>query len=266
MKLYSWNVNGIRAVINKGAFQSFIAQHQPDILCLQETKAKQGQAEIDLPEYEEYWNSADKAGYSGTAIFSKIKPLTVINGFSDAITKKYNLANDPYGDPTCEGRVISAEFDDFWVVTVYTPNAKGDNSRLSLRHEKWDPAFLDHLKQLEATKPVMFCGDLNVAHQEIDLANPKPNIGKHGFTVEEREGFQNLLDAGFVDTFRASHLDKTAAYTWWTHWANARARNVGWRIDYWLASQAIASKVTNPQIHPDVLGSDHCPVSIEIKV
>ena len=266
MKLYSWNVNGIRAVINKGALQSFIAQHQPDILCLQETKAKQGQAEIDLPEYEEYWNSANKAGYSGTAIFSKIKPLTVINGFSDAITKKYDLANDPYGDPTCEGRVISAEFDAFWVVTVYTPNAKGDNSRLSLRHEKWDPAFLDHLKQLEATKPVLFCGDLNVAHQEIDLANPKPNIGKHGFTVEERGGFQNFLDAGFVDTFRAAHPDKTAAYTWWTHWANARARNVGWRIDYWLASQAIASKVTNPQIHPDVLGSDHCPVSIEIKV
>lgn len=266
MKLYSWNVNGIRAVINKGAFQSFIAEHQPDILCLQETKAKQGQAEIDLPDYEEYWNSADKPGYSGTAIFSKVKPLTVINGFADAIAEKYDLAGDIYGDPTREGRVISAEFDNFWVVTVYTPNAKGDNSRLSLRHEKWDPAFLEHLKELEKHKPVVFCGDLNVAHREIDLANPKPNVGKHGFTVEERQGFQNFLEAGFVDTFRSAFPDTTAAYTWWTHWANARTRNVGWRIDYWLASQAIAADIRNPQIHPGVTGSDHCPVSIEIGV
>ncbi len=266
MKLYSWNVNGIRAVISKGAFQSFIAEHQPDILCLQETKAKQGQAEIDLPDYEEFWNSADKPGYSGTAIFSKVKPLTVINGFADAIAEKYDLAGDTYGDPTREGRVISAEFDNFWVVTVYTPNAKGDNSRLSLRHEKWDPAFLEHLKELEKHKPVVFCGDLNVAHQEIDLANPKPNVGKHGFTVEERQGFQNFLEAGFVDTFRSAFPDTTAAYTWWTHWANARTRNVGWRIDYWLASQAIAADIRNPKIHSEVMGSDHCPVSIEIGV
>lgn len=266
MKLYSWNVNGIRAVINKGAFQSFIAEHQPDILCLQETKAKQGQAEIDLPDYEEFWNSADKPGYSGTAIFSKVKPLTVINGFADAIAEKYDLAGDIYGDPTREGRVISAEFDNFWVVTVYTPNAKGDNSRLSLRHEKWDPAFLEHLKELEKHKPVVFCGDLNVAHQEIDLANPKPNVGKHGFTIEERQGFQNFLEAGFVDTFRSAFPDTTAAYTWWTHWANARTRNVGWRIDYWLASQAIAADIRNPKIHSEVMGSDHCPVSIEIGV
>lgn len=264
MKLYSWNVNGIRAVINKGAFQTFITKHQPDIICLQETKAKQGQAEIDLPEYEEYWNSADKAGYSGTAIFSKIKPLSVLNGFADAIAQKYDLAGDSYGDPTKEGRVISAEFDDFWVVTVYTPNAKGDNSRLDLRHKKWDPAFLEHTKELEKSKPVLFCGDLNVAHQEIDLANPKSNIGKHGFTSEEREGFQNYLDAGFVDTFRTAYPDKVAAYTWWSHWANARTRNVGWRIDYWLASQSIASRIKNPQIHADVMGSDHCPVSIEL--
>lgn len=266
MKLYSWNVNGIRAVISKGAFQSFIAEHQPDILCLQETKAKQGQAEIDLPDYEEFWNSADKPGYSGTAIFSKVKPLTVINGFADAIAEKYDLAGDIYGDPTREGRVISAEFDNFWVVTVYTPNAKGDNSRLSLRHEKWDPAFLEHLKELEKHKPVVFCGDLNVAHQEIDLANPKPNVGKHGFTIEERQGFQNFLEAGFVDTFRSAFPDTTAAYTWWTHWANARTRNVGWRIDYWLASQAIAADIRNPKIHSEVMGSDHCPVSIEIGV
>ncbi|HWT40426.1 MAG TPA: exodeoxyribonuclease III [Dongiaceae bacterium] len=264
MKLYSWNVNGIRAVINKGAFQSFIAEHQPDILCLQETKAKQGQVEIDLPGYEEFWNSADKAGYSGTAIFSKVKPHQVINGLTDALAEKYGLAGDTYGDPAKEGRVISAEFDDFWVVTVYTPNSKGDLSRLKLRDKQWDPAFLEHIQELEKTKPVLFCGDLNVAHAEIDLANPKANVGKHGFTNEERAGFDNFEKAGYVDTFRAAHPDVTEKYTWWTHWANARARNVGWRIDYWLASKGIASKVKNPQIHPDVMGSDHCPVSIEV--
>lgn len=264
MKLYSWNVNGIRAVIKKGTFQTFIAEHQPDILCLQETKAKQGQAEIDLPDYNEYWNSAEKPGYSGTAIFSKQKPHQVINGFTDDLAEKYGLAGDSYGDPAKEGRVISAEFDDFWVVTVYTPNTKEDLSRLDLRHRQWDPAFLEHVKELEKTKPVVFCGDLNVAHNEIDLANPKPNIGKHGFTNEERAGFDAFEAAGFVDTFRAANPDKTDAYTWWTHWANARARNIGWRIDYWLASSGIANNIKNPAIHPDVLGSDHCPVSIEI--
>lgn len=265
MKLYSWNVNGIRAVINKGAFESFIEKHQPDILCLQETKAKQGQVEIDLPGYEEYWNSAEKAGYSGAAIFSKKKPISVINGFADAIAEKYQLAGDSYGDPTKEGRVISAEFDDFWVVTVYTPNSKGDLSRLALRFDQWDPAFLEHIQELEKTKPVVFCGDLNVAHTEIDLANPKANKNKHGFTNEERRGFDNFVNAGYIDTFRAVYPDKTNAYTWWTHWANARARNVGWRIDYWIASKQIIDRVTNPQIHADVMGSDHCPVSIELQ-
>lgn len=266
MKLYSWNVNGIRAVINKGTFQAFMAEHQPDVLCLQETKAKEGQAEIDLPEYQEYWNSADKAGYSGTAIFSKEKPLKVINGFTNELAEKYGLSGDSYGDPAKEGRVISAEFTNFWVVTVYTPNSKGDLSRLELRHKQWDPAFLEHIQELEKTKPVLFCGDLNVAHNEIDLANPKPNIGKHGFTNEEREGFDAFEKAGFIDTFRNAFPEKTDAYSWWTHWANARARNVGWRIDYWLASKAIADKVVNPAIHPDVMGSDHCPVSIEVEV
>ncbi len=204
MKLYSWNVNGIRAVLNKGAFQSFIAEHQPDILCLQETKAKEDQADVDLPDYHKYWNSADKAGYSGTAIFSKVKPLQVISGFTDDIAAKYDLLNDTYGDPTKEGRVISAEFEAFWVVTVYTPNSKGDLSRLELRHKKWDPAFLEHVTTLEKTKPVVFSGDLNVAHSEIDLANPKPNIGKHGFTNEEREGFDNFEAAGFIDTYRTA--------------------------------------------------------------
>ncbi len=265
MKLYSWNVNGIRAVINKGAFQKFVAEHQPDILCLQETKAKEGQAVIDLPNYSEYWNSADKAGYSGTAIFTKIKPISVINGFTDDIAKKYGLAGDSYGDPTKEGRVLSAEFNDFWVVTVYTPNSKGDLSRLNLRHKMWDPAFLEHLKQLEKTKPVLVCGDFNVAHNDIDLANPKANIGKHGFTDEERAGFDAFMSADLVDTFRTKHPDTIDAYTWWTHWANARARNIGWRIDYWLASQKLVDKITEAKIHPEVLGSDHCPVSIDIK-
>ncbi|MNH50314.1 Exodeoxyribonuclease [compost metagenome] len=263
MKIYSWNVNGIRAVINKGAFQSFIEKEQPDILCLQETKAKQGQAEIDLPEYHEYWNSAEKAGYSGTAIFSKTKPHTVINGFADGIAEKYNLAGDSYGDPTKEGRVISAEFDDFWVVTVYTPNSKGDLSRLGLRDKQWDPAFLEHIKELEKQKPVIFCGDLNVAHTEDDLANPKPNVGKHGFTNEERAGLQNIIDAGFIDTLRM-FVKGNGHYTWWTHWANARARNVGWRIDYFLASNSLKDRIKAASIHADILGSDHCPVSIEL--
>lgn len=265
MKLYSWNVNGIRAVIKKGTFQQFILDHQPDILCLQETKAKQGQAVIDLPDYHEYWNSADKAGYSGTAIFSKTKPLQVINGFSDSIHEKYDFV-DAYGDVSREGRVISAEFEDFWVVTVYTPNSKGDLTRVGLRHKVWDPAFLEHVQELESTKPVLFSGDLNVAHQEIDLARPKDNIGKHGFTYEERGGFDNILNAKFVDTFRHFYPDKAEAYSWWTHWANARERNVGWRIDYWIASEKLKDRVSNPQIHPDVMGSDHCPVSIEVKL
>ncbi|HRQ86603.1 MAG TPA: exodeoxyribonuclease III, partial [Candidatus Saccharibacteria bacterium] len=181
----------------------------------------------------------------------------------DDVAKRYDLV-DEYGDPSKEGRVISAEFENFWVVTVYTPNSKNDLSRLKLRHEKWDPAFLEHVRHLEKTKPVLFCGDLNVAHKEIDLANPKPNIGKHGFTYEEREGFENLLGTGFIDTFRFLHPDKTEAYTWWTHWANARARNVGWRIDYWLASKTLKNNIKKAKIHADVMGSDHCPVSIEI--
>jgi exodeoxyribonuclease-3 len=264
MKLYSWNVNGIRAVLNKGTFQAFIANHQPDVLCLQETKAKPEQVDLDLPGYHVYWNSADKAGYSGTAIFSKEKPQTVINGFTDDIAQKHGLAGDSYGDPNKEGRVISAEFNNFWVVTVYTPNSKGDLSRLELRHKQWDPAFLEHVKELEKNKPVLFSGDLNVAHNEIDLANPKPNIGKHGFTKQEREGFDSFQKAGFVDTLRAAFPETPELYSWWSHWANARARNIGWRIDYWLVSTSIADKISNPAIHADVMGSDHCPVSIEV--
>ena len=264
MRLYSWNVNGLRAVINKGDFQKFISEHQPDILCLQETKAKQGQAEIDLPDYHEYWNDAIKPGYSGTAIFSKIKPISVTYGFVDKIAEKYNLTNDSYGDPAKEGRVITAEFENFWLVNVYTPNSKRDLTRLKLRHEQWDPAFLENLKELEKTKPALVCGDLNVAHTEIDLANPKQNQKNAGFTTQERKGFDALESAGFVDVFRSKNPEKTGAYTWWAHWANARARNIGWRIDYWLASKLIADKVVDTQIYPEIIGSDHCPISITI--
>lgn len=265
MKLISWNVNGIRAVHKKALFLPFIEKHKPDILCLQETKAEQGQAEIDLPEYEEYWNSAKKKGYSGTAIFTKTKPLGIVLGIPEAICRKYGLAADNYGDLTTEGRVIAAEFKDFYLITVYTPNSKDDLSRLTLRHKHWDPAFLAYCKSLEAKKPVIFCGDLNVAHQEIDLARPKENEGEHGFTKKEREGVDNMIEAGFIDTFRMFN-GKGDNYTWWTAWANARARNVGWRIDYFFASSKLKSKIKKAEILDKVMGSDHCPVSLELDI
>jgi exodeoxyribonuclease-3 len=264
MKLYSWNVNGIRAVLKKGVFQPFLERHRPDILCLQETKAERGQIEIDAPDYHEYWNSAVRKGYSGTAIFSKRKPLAVINGFPDEFARRFRFADELKRDSAEEGRVITAEFDSYFVVTVYTPNAKDDLSRLPLRFRHWDPAFLAYCKQLEARKPVIFCGDLNVAHTELDLAHPKANRGKKGFTDEERKGFQNFLDAGFVDTLR---LFKQGAghYTWWSAFSNARARNVGWRIDYVLVSAQLSSAVKNADIHADVMGSDHCPISLTLR-
>ena len=265
MKIYSWNVNGIRAVLTKGTFQTFLKDHQPDVVCLQETKAMRDQFEDTFEGYHEHWNSAVKKGYSGTAILSKQKPLSVLDGFPEDIMKQYDVTGDTYGDANKEGRVIAAEFEKLWVVTVYTPNSKGDLSRLSLRYDHWDKAFLAYVKQLEATKPVVFCGDLNVAHKEIDLANPKPNVGKHGFTKEERERFDDFLEAGFVDSFRQLYPDKVGAYSWWTHWANARARNVGWRIDYILLSKSLIGDLLEAKIHPDVMGSDHCPVSIELK-
>ena len=263
MKLYSWNVNGIRAVLKKGTFQSFMAEHKPDVLCLQETKAERGQVEIDLAGYHEYWNSAIKKGYSGTAIFSKKKPLKVTNGYPEAFAKRYTFADELERDSADEGRVITAEFEKFFVVTVYTPNAKEDLSRLPLRHQHWDPAFLAYCKLLEKKKPVIFCGDLNVAHTELDLANPKPNRGKKGFTDEEREGFQNFVDAGFVDTFRL-FTQGNGHYSWWSHFAKSRDRNIGWRIDYVLVSAALAKSVKGAAIHADVMGSDHCPVSITL--
>jgi exodeoxyribonuclease-3 len=266
MKIYSWNVNGIRAVIAKGALQKFLSEEQPDIVCLQETKAQQSQAEVDLTGYSQYWYSASKAGYSGTAIFSKIEPLHVKYGLPDEFVKQYGVTGDTYGDPTVVGRVIAAEYELFWLVTVYTPNSKGDLSRLELREKQWDPAFLAYCQQLQILKPVFFCGDLNVAYADIDLANPRENIGKHGFTEQERAGFQKILDAGFIDTFRTFHPDENDAYTWWTHWANARARNIGWRIDYILASASLRSWITATAIHPHITGSDHCPVSIELSI
>lgn len=263
MKIYSWNVNGIRAVVRKGALQELMAKHKPDILCLQETKAQQGQAEIEFKGYEEHWNSAQKAGYSGTAIFTKIKPVKVVNGFPDGFAKKFKLIDDKDRDSGTEGRVIAAEFDKFWLVTVYTINAKDDLSRLDLKHKYWDPAFFAYVKELEKQKPVIFCGDLNTAHTEDDLARPKENEGKKGFTKEEREGFQKYIDAGFVDTFRLFKKGN-GHYSWWTHWANARARNVGWRIDYFMASSRLKDKIKAAEIHADVMGSDHAPVSITL--
>jgi exodeoxyribonuclease-3 len=266
MRLASWNVNGIRAVVQKGAFRQFVKTARPDAICLQETKAERGQAAVDLPEFEEYWNSAQKKGYSGTAIFVKkdIAVHGVSLGLPEDLCKKYKLHEDSYGDPNVEGRVVAVELDDMYVVTVYTPNSKGDLSRLSLRHAQWDPAFLEYMKRLHKQKPVAFCGDLNVAHQAHDLAHPKENEGEHGFTKEEREGIDNIIKAGFVDTFRHFTPAGNGHYTWWTHWQNARARNVGWRIDYWFVSKDLLPRLKSSKILPDVTGSDHCPVVIEL--
>jgi exodeoxyribonuclease-3 len=273
MKIYSWNVNGIRAVLKKDALKPFLDAEQPDVLCLQETKAKQEQVELDLPGYRQFWYSAEKPGYSGTAIFAKQEPLQVVNGFPEDIIKEYGVEGDTFGDPNKEGRVLAAEFDNYWVVTVYTPNAKDDLGRLQLRHKQWDPAFLAYCKQLEegktaastTAKPVVFCGDLNVAHTEDDLANPKPNRGKKGFTDEEREGFDKLEQAGFIDTLRM-FKQGNGYYSWWSHFARARERNVGWRIDYFLVSESLKNSVKDAAIHPGYLGSDHCPVSVTLDI
>ncbi len=260
MKIYSWNVNGLRAVINKGAFEEFIKTANPDILCIQETKAKQGQAEIDLPEYEELWNSAERPGYSGTAIFTKVKPLAVFNNLPTL-----TAAADEFGDPAKEGRVLTAEFEKFYLVNVYTPNSKHSLERLKLREKTWDPEFLNYLKQLEVKKPVVVCGDFNAAHTAIDLARPEDNEENAGYTKEERRGIDNIVNTGFVDTFRALHPEETGRYTWWTFRAGARIRNIGWRIDYFFVSKNLFNKVKSAEIHEQILGSDHCPVSIELE-
>ena len=251
MKIISWNVNGIRAVQKKG-FDEFIKKYNPDIVCIQETKAHPEQVDIQLENYKyKYWNSAVKKGYSGTAIFSKIKPIDI---FYDMGIKKHDD----------EGRIITIEFSNFYLVTVYTPNSKRDLSRLDYRHKEWDVDFFKFLKKLEKSKPLIFCGDLNVAHKEIDLKNPKSNKKNAGFTLQEREGFTNYIDNGFVDTFREFNLEE-GHYTWWSYMFNARAKNVGWRIDYFCVSKSLQGYLRNSYILPEVMGSDHAPIVLELK-
>lgn len=264
MKIYSWNMNGIRAVQRKGLLEPFLAKHSPDVLCIQETKASQDQIDFDFPDYYEYWHSAEKKGYSGTAIFSKTEPLAVINGLPADIIKKYKL-EDSYGDTTKEGRVMVAEFEPFYISTVYTPNAKDDLSRIPMR-QQWDPAYLEYMDRLQKEKPVIFCGDFNVAHEEIDLARPKQNLGKKGFTNEERGGFTAMIERGFIDSLRFFYPDTPELYTWWSHFGAARERNIGWRIDYVMFSETLKDVVKQARIHPEVIGSDHCPVSIELAI
>ncbi len=263
MKLYSWNVNGIRAVHRKGLLEPFLAQHRPDVLCIQETKANHDQIDLDFPEYEEYWHSAEKKGYSGTALFTKRPPVDVLYGFPADIQSRYNLT-DAYGDTTKEGRIITAEYEACFISTVYTPNAKDDLSRIPMR-QQWDPAYLEYMDRLQQKKPVIFCGDFNVAHTELDLARPKPNEGKKGYTKEERAGFDAMLAKGFVDTFRL-YTKEGGHYTWWSHYAQARERNVGWRIDYIMATDNLIPLIKNARIHGDVYGSDHCPISLELAI
>lgn len=263
MKIYSWNINGMRAVVRKGEIQKFMEEHQPDVVCFQETKAEQGQAEIDFPEYEEYWNSSRaKKGYSGTAIFTKVKPLSVINDIPEEFVKAGGLVLDNFGHSNEEGRVMAAEFEDFYVVTAYTPNAKDGLARITLR-QQFDKAMTLYCAALQKKKPVIYCGDMNVAHTEDDLANPKANKGKKGFSDEERAGFDNWLAAGFVDTFRI-FTQGNGHYSWWSNFAKSRERNVGWRIDYFLVSESLKDKVKSAEMHASQLGSDHCPISIEL--
>ena len=262
MRIFSWNVNGLRAVLSKGALQSFIEKYQPDILCLQETKAKQGQAEVDLLEYEEIWNSAERAGYSGTAIFTKIKPLSVRFGFYPE-QEEMSGWEDAFGDARTEGRVLTAEFEDFDLVNVYVPNEKDDLGRMNWRAEVWDKALLAYMKELDRDKPVLICGDFNVAHEEIDLARPAQNEGHAGFTQSGRQGMTNYLNNGFIDTWRIMHPDEQK-YSWWSYRGGARMRNVGWRIDYFLASERLRKQIKKTDILNEVMGSDHCPIMVEL--
>lgn len=250
MKLISWNVNGLRACMEKG-FMDFFNQVDADVFCIQESKLQAGQIELDLPGYYQYWNYAEKKGYSGTALFCKEEPLGVTYGIGIEAHDK-------------EGRVITAEFADFYVVTVYTPNSKRELERLSYRM-KWEAAFLSYLKGLEQKKPVIFCGDLNVAHKEIDLKNPKSNHHNAGFTDEERACFDTLLENGFVDTFRYFYPDREGIYSWWSYMFKAREKNAGWRIDYFVVSESLKDRLSGAAIHTEVMGSDHCPVELTIQ-
>ena len=263
MKLFSWNVNGIRAVLRKDALNPFLAKYQPDVLCMQETKLGHDPFELKIEGYRSDWNPADRPGYSGTAVLFKPTPISISHGLPADIQNKYGMTEDGYGNPNTEGRLITVEFENYYVVTVYTPNAKDDLSRIPLRRDHWDPAFLEYCKSLEEHKPVVFCGDLNVAHTPDDLARPKPNEGKKGYTQEERAGFQTFIDAGFVDTLRM-FKQGNGYYTWWSNFGGARANNVGWRIDYFLVSESLKKHVVSADIYPQVMGSDHCPIGLEL--
>ncbi len=249
MKLVSWNVNGIRAVLTKG-FEDFFKDVNADIFCVQETKCQEGQVNLEFEGYQSFWNSAEKKGYSGTAIFSKIKPLSV----------KFGIGIEEHDK---EGRVITLEFKDFYMVNIYTPNSKRELERLDYR-QIWEDEIRKYLLKLNKTKPVVMCGDLNVAHKEIDLKNPKTNTHNAGFTIEERNKMTELLDAGFIDTFRYLYPDKTDCYTWWSYMRKAREKNVGWRIDYFIVSDSIKNKIKEANIYKDIMGSDHCPIGLEI--
>ena len=247
MKLISWNVNGLRAALDKGFLESFRAL-DADVFCLQETKVQPGQVTLDLPGYHQYWNYAEKKGYSGTAIFTRQPAMSV----------RYGMGVEEHDR---EGRMITLDMGDFYLLTVYTPNAQRELTRLPYRMA-WEDAFLAYLKGLEKDKPVVFCGDLNVAHEEIDLKNPKSNQQNAGFTREERDKMTALLDAGFIDTFRYFYPEQTGAYSWWSYMFHAREKNAGWRIDYWIVSQALEGRLRGAAIHPEIFGSDHCPVEL----
>ena len=251
MKFISWNVNGLRACVGKG-FQEYFSQADADFFCLQETKLQEGQIQLELPGYRQFWNYALKKGYSGTAIFSKQEPMSVTYGIG-------------IEELDTEGRVITLEYPEFYLITCYTPNAQQGLARIDHRM-KWDNAFREYLQALDQKKGVIVCGDLNVAHNEIDLKNPASNRGNAGFSDEERDGFRKLLAAGFTDTFRHLYPDLTGAYSWWSYRFNARKNNAGWRIDYFLVSNRLAERISAAAIHPDVMGSDHCPVSLELDV
>ena len=251
MKFISWNVNGLRACVTKG-FPEIFHDLDADFFCLQETKLQEGQISLDFPGYHQFWNYAEKKGYSGTAIFSKVQPLSVT----------YGVGVD---ELDTEGRLITLEYPQFYLVTCYTPNAQQGLARIDHRL-KWDEAFRQYLVKLDQNKPVIVCGDLNVAHQEIDLKNPSSNRGNAGFSDEERESFSTLLESGFTDSFRYLYPETTGAYSWWSYRFNARKNNAGWRIDYFLVSNRLAEKITAATIHPDVMGSDHCPVGLDLNL
>lgn len=250
MKLISWNVNGLRACVQKG-FLDFFHEIDADIFCIQESKLQEGQIDLDLPGYYQYWNYAKKKGYSGTAVFTKREPLRVC----------YGIGIEEHDQ---EGRVITLEYESFYVITVYTPNSQNELARLPYRME-WEDAFLAYLKHLEESKPVIFCGDLNVAHREIDLKNPKTNRGNAGFTDDERAKFSHLLESGFVDTYRFFYPDQEGIYSWWSYRFRAREKNAGWRIDYFCVSECLKEKLEGARIHTEVFGSDHCPIELDLE-